>query len=1506
MRKILLFIFVASLMCTKLFAQTENSWSAFAGSQSALVAEKAIKRQSFPKDYKLFSLNQNSLSAALYRITGSQSASRSAIISLPNVDGQLEQFMVVEASNFTSELQNRFPQIRAFSGKGITDRSATLKLSISPAGIQSMVFRSEKASEFIEPYSADHKVYAVYTSQRAPGKLPWTCSTDDQRIFTEIRNEIPGTNFTNSSTGELKTMRLAQSCNGEYSNYFSAFSSADVALVLAAFNGTLTRCNGIYEKDLALHLNLIPQTVDVIFYDPATDPYTILGAWNGQLQATLTSVIGEANYDIGHMFGASGGGGNAGCIGCVCVDGVKGRGITSPADDIPTGDNFDIDYVAHEVGHQLGGNHTFSQSNEGTGVNKEVGSGITIMGYAGLTAQDVTNHSIDIFHQTSIEQIQTNLATKTCPITTVITATNATPVIAPVPNYTIPISTPFAIRGSATDANQNDVLTYCWEQNDNSTTTGANSVASPTKLTGPNWLTFPATINPTRTFPRLSTILAGLFVTGPLPGGDAGANIEALSSVSRTLNFRLTVRDNSLYTSTPPIKVGQTAFTDMVVTTTATSGPFEVVSPNSNVNWPAGSTQEITWSVNNSNLPPVSCANVRITLSRDGGQTFPVVLIASTPNDGTETLTIPGPTSTTARVRVEAIGNIFFDISNTNFTISVPAMDFNFVAPAATTVSCSGPATASVTLATTASGGYNVPISLSATAGVPAGTTLSFSANPITPGASTVITLNNVNTLNAGSYNITITGVSGTITKTQVITFTVAAGPVLGFQISPASQSICAGSPVTFTALAAAATSYQWQFSTNGGVSFSNIIGATSASYSIASVSTAQNDYRYRVVATNQCSTGASIAATLNVLNVPAIGTQPINQTVCIGTNATFLVGATGAGLQYQWQLSIDNGVTFNNISGANAVSFTAAAVTSAQNNYRYRVVVSGTCLPAITSNAATLTVGDAATISIQPQPVIICAGANATFNVTASGTSLIYQWQVSTDNGATFTNISGATAASYTLNSAAVTANNNQYRVIVFSCTPTGITSSTALLTVNTPISIATQPQNSTICEGTNTSFTVTASGIGVGYQWQYAAGGCTGTYLNIAGATTATLNLNNVSTTNAGAYRVIVSGTCGNVTSACATLVVNTAVVITAQPADQSECIPIVNSATFTIAATGTGVTFQWQVSPLGSTAYTNVAGATSNTLTITPLTAALNGNKYRVQLSGTCTPALTSNVVTLVVNTQVAITKQPEDVSGCTEGTTSFSVTATGSTITYQWQVSLNGGPFVNLANGSVYSGVTSPTLNVNNLATNLSGNVYRVVVSGVPCGSVNSTPSRLTVNPKPGVVLTLASNAAITPYIRTGLFVTTSPQGLYYFQWFKNGVATAALNGNNIPLTVDDFGDYEVVATNLSTGCASRSNKVTVTPAPSTTLFIYPNPNNGSFQVRYFNQTGANVSRSINVYDSRGAKVFAKTFTLSGIYPRMDVDLNKISAKGVYFVDLLDGSGKRLKSERIVVE
>ena len=606
------------------------------------------------------------------------------------------------------------------------------------------------------------------------------------------------------------------------------------------------------------------------------------GTWNAQLQSTLTSVIGDANYDIGHLFGASGGGGNAGCIGCICASG-KGSGFTSPADAIPQGDNFDIDYVVHEVGHQLGANHTFSMNNEGTGVNKEPGSGITIMGYAGITSQDIAPHSIASYHQASIAQIQANLATKTCPVTSIIT--NSTPVITAVSNYTIPKSTPFALTGSATDANAGDVLTYSWEQNDNasSTQTGASSVASATKATGPNWISFNPTTSPIRYFPKLATILAGALISGPLTGGDAGANTEALSSVARTLNFRLTVRDNAPYSSAAPVSVGQTAFTDMTVTVSSASGPFAVTAPNTAVTWAGGSTQTITWSVASSNLTPVLCANVKISLSTDGGQTFPTVLSASTPNDGTEALVIPATPTTTARIKVEAVGNIFFDISNTNFTIggTVACGDATGL-----TSSAIGNNSATVSWTAVASAtSYAVDYKLNSSA-----TWISFST------AQTASTANLTGLTQGSLYDwrvkATCTSGSGNFVAAQFTTTVpfVCAAPS-GLTSSAITSS---GATVSWTAVSGAA-SYAVDYKLNTASTWTSAATATTATTVAISGLTASSLYDYRVN-TNCGANGASgfTAAQFTTIAASTCGTafEP-NET--LATAAAITSGVTNS-----------------------------------------------------------------------------------------------------------------------------------------------------------------------------------------------------------------------------------------------------------------------------------------------------------------------------------------------------------------------------------------------------------------------------------------------------------------------------------------------------------------------------------------------------------------------------------------------------------------------------------
>ena len=704
----------------------------------------------------------------------------------------------------------------------------------------------------------------------------------------------------------------------------------------------------------------------------------------------------------------------------------------------------------------------------------------------------------------------------------------------------------------------------------------------------------------------------------------------------------------------------------------------------------------------------------------------------------------------------------------------------------------------------------------------------------------------------------------------------------------------------TFSVVAAGTVTYQWQVSTGGGP-YTNIAGATSASYTVTGTTAGQNGNQYHVVVSTLCGTTTSNNVLLTVNGAATITTQPSNVTTCAGQNATFTVTAPEAGLTYQWESAPSCAGPWTPIVGATSASYTAVGVTNGMDGFGYHVIITGACGAPVTSGCAILTVGNAAAITTQPTNVTICVGANASFTVATTGT-VTYQWQVST--GGPFTDIAGATSA--TLNLPAVTAgmNGNQYHVLVINCTGTSIVSNNVTLTVNTPIAISTQPTGTTLCAGGNASFSVTAAGSGVTYQWQSAAS-CAGTFTNIAGATSATLNVNAVTAAmNGTAYQVVVTSPCGTVTSTCAVLTVNSPVTISAQPVSTSICLPA-TAVSFSITAAGTGLAYQWQVSTDGGATFTNIAGATGSTLNLTA-TAAMNGNQYQAVLSGTCTASLTSSAATLTVNSPVSITAQPEDMETCTGDDAVFSVTATSSSpqfITYQWQVSVNGGAFVNIV------GATGSTLTVpGNLINN--GNVYHVIVSGPPCGSVTSDDVSLTVNQRPGVILAASEYTSITPYVRTSLYTTVSPSGpTYFYEWYRNGNVVTGTDprSSTIPVDVDGLGDYTVLVTDSATGCSRMSGQVRISDSAAAAhhVFVYPNPSTGQFQVRYYSATTAPTTHMLTVYDSKGARVWQRVYPVSRVYDRMDVNLDNASS-GIYLIELRDASGKRLASSRIMVK
>lgn len=596
------------------------------------------------------------------------------IISLPTADGKMENYEVWEASNFAPGLQARFPEIRSYVGVGVDDPNAYLRFSLSPKGISTMTLRAGK-SEFIEPYTTDGSKYIVFDSKahRNQGDIPFECSTPETSALVNDSEDLINAN--KSSVGVFKTFRLAQSVTGEYTQYFGG----TVADALDGINATMTRVNGVFEKDFALQLILIDNTDDVIYTDPNTDPYSPpsgMGNWNSQLQSTLNSVIGAANYDIGHLFGRSGGGGNAGCIGCICNDANKGSGITSPGQGGPEGDNFDIDYVAHEMGHQLGANHTFTFGYEGTSAQIEPGSGSTIMGYAGITSYNVQMHSDDYFTYKSILQVQVNLQNKPCANNT--TLTNQAPTVDAGADYNIPKGTAFVLTGSATDPN-GDTLEYGWEQNDvgNSSTTNANSRVSFTKTNGPNFRSNPYETEPVRYMPKFDYVLfKDITSTVTTDENWWRSKWECVTTVTRQFNFTLTARDNNP-------EGGQTN-TDAMKVIVKDAGPFKVTNPIEDQNVSLGTNSMLVeWDVAGTDGGDINTANVKISLSTDEGATF-TVLSESTPNDGSETVTIPNGTVATedCRILIEAVGNIYYAVSrpfNLTGTMGVSDMNNNMI-----------------------------------------------------------------------------------------------------------------------------------------------------------------------------------------------------------------------------------------------------------------------------------------------------------------------------------------------------------------------------------------------------------------------------------------------------------------------------------------------------------------------------------------------------------------------------------------------------------------------------------------------------------------------------------------------------------------------------------------------------------------------------------------------------------------------------------------------------------
>lgn len=647
MKKTLLFYFIL-LFYLQLSAQ-DNLWSDFNLNKKS--HSQKVQRASTPSKFKLYNLEFEKMKEKLLQAPSDNTGKKSKItLSFPNSEGKFENFEIYEASIMDKVLEIKFPDIKSYVGVGIDNPAKRIRFSTTMFGLHTMTFNEDGTTTFIDTYTKDNNGYIVYNKSDIIPSKNFQCEVNE-RFEIDIQNKNLNI-IQRASDSQFRIYRLAMACTVEYAAFHINAAGLNTgtltqkkAAVLAAMNVTMTRVNGIYERDMSLRMTFIPNNDQIIFVDSDNFSNNSSTSLINESQTQITNIIGSPNFDIGHTV-STGGGGLAGPS--PCVDNSKARGITGSSS--PVGDPYDIDYVAHEMGHQFGANHTFNNDcggniNNSTAV--EPGSGSTIMAYAGICAPNVQRNSDAHFHAISIAEMVARInATANCAPNN--PNGNTRPTANAGLDYTIPRGTAFLLKGNGTDPN-GGTLTYCWEQ-----TNTEISVQPPSQnsTTGPNYRSNPPTTSSNRYMPNLQSVLAG----------NLAPTWEVTPNVARTMNFALTVRDNATPTG------GQTHRDDTIITVANSTGPFEVTSQSTNVNWTAGNTETITWNVVSTSGAPYNSPNVDILLTSDNGATF-TTLVSNTPNDGSQTITVPNISQPLCKILVMSRENIFYAVNKGNIAI---------------------------------------------------------------------------------------------------------------------------------------------------------------------------------------------------------------------------------------------------------------------------------------------------------------------------------------------------------------------------------------------------------------------------------------------------------------------------------------------------------------------------------------------------------------------------------------------------------------------------------------------------------------------------------------------------------------------------------------------------------------------------------------------------------------------------------------------------------------------
>lgn len=720
-----------------------------------------LRRQIIPEKYLTYSLDmgdlQNILSQAPLRFSP-ESFSKPVVLQIPMPNGEMERFQIFDAPIMHPQLAAKYPMIHSFAGVGLDDKTASLRFDVTQFGFHAMILSGKHKGVFIDPYAKSNTQYYIsYFIKDFHKEDLSKCFFNDDGL-SEF--SVPSQKMTQGDC-MLRTYRLAMACTGEY----AAFHGGNLPDVMAAINTTMTRVNGIFERDVAVSMELIANNDALIFLNASTDPFNFFTSYESQL--ACDDVIGTANYDIGHLLGI-GPGGEAERSSC-CVEGLKGSGASTLSS--PVGDVFDINFVAHEIGHQFGCSHiAHSECNNTPSTSVETGNGASVMGQDFFCDPQMEAVRGAYFHTLNILEITQNIIkgpAGSCPVLTVV-GNSAPTVDGGNIQYTLPISTPFKLSAEGNDVD-GDILTYNWEQMDNE---DAPNPPLSTNTEGPAFRSYEPVEEPYRFFPSINYIVDGTTYEW-----------EALPSVSREMDFRVTVRDNFN-------GAGCTGIDDVALIFTENAGPFLVQSPNTHTTWFRGSFQAVTWDVANTDQAPVNCSVVDILLSTDGGFTYPIILAKSVANDGSQIITVPDISTNMARVMVFCSDNVFFDISDENFSIeeaSMPGVVFS--ADPQTQEVCSATENAFFRFSFSSLSGFNEQITLDAT-GIPAGASFSFSKNTITPSESVDLVIENLENVPSGVYTITIIATSASTTFEEQIVLIVNNDPFAPILLTSPENSV--------------------------------------------------------------------------------------------------------------------------------------------------------------------------------------------------------------------------------------------------------------------------------------------------------------------------------------------------------------------------------------------------------------------------------------------------------------------------------------------------------------------------------------------------------------------------------------------------------------------------------------------------------------------------------------------------------------------------------------------